>query len=448
MGIRPKGIVGRFLDNWWLPAGTALLICSVAVFSPFHMPGPVASIFLILMVLFWTLTVGIWNIARRRGPQGFINLVMLPFCVMAILIHIGAFLFAGMFSGPSEDGFGKDIVIPPDMKTASPLPSREEDKSGKALDAEGGQLVGIFSRRDKWPPKPVVDTDISALDAFAGPKRAVLLRHLATSAEWCLTRERGKLYAYRRFVTDGGRWSNSLNGFYSAFDFSMFERLHYQFRIIIGIDGPVMQRPWRRKTTETRAGSGMITLKVRKSTNPGYESYLVLRSRGPAIEIYEEEETKKRPFTALALSQVSSELQRLLDSNERRKRGFDTSLMPDASVRKGPADIWLVNGMQGGIYLVYAYVNPGEPGHAYVKVYEATKNTPLSTGRIPARSTEFIGWSGNPEEKFFYNTEITVYEGDWGTYYPARFELWHVPDSGKPERKLVEKVFKIEGWQR
>jgi hypothetical protein len=104
--------------------------------------------------------------------------------------------------------------------------------------------------------------------------------------------------------------------------------------------------------------------------------------------------------------------------------------------------------MQGGIYSVCAYVNPGESGYAYLKVFEATKNTPLSTSRIPERSTEFIGWSDNPTEEFFYNSEITVYEGDWGVYYPARFELWFVPDSGKPERKLVEKVFKIEGWQR
>ena len=39
-------------------------------------------------------------------------------------------------------------------------------------------------------------------------------------------------------------------------------------------------------------------------------------------------------------------------------------------------------------------------------------------------------------------------EGDWGKYYAARFEVWFDPDSGAPERKLLEKNFKIEGWQR
>jgi len=28
------------------------------------------------------------------------------------------------------------------------------------------------------------------------------------------------------------------------------------------------------------------------------------------------------------------------------------------------------------------------------------------------------------------------------------FELWFVPDSRGKERKLIEKIFKIEGWQR
>lgn len=32
--------------------------------------------------------------------------------------------------------------------------------------------------------------------------------------------------------------------------------------------------------------------------------------------------------------------------------------------------------------------------------------------------------------------------------YPMRFEVWFKPDSTNPERKLAERIFKIEGWQR
>jgi hypothetical protein len=63
-------------------------------------------------------------------------------------------------------------------------------------------------------------------------------------------------------------------------------------------------------------------------------------------------------------------------------------------------------------------------------------------------TTEYLGWSDDPTEVFFYNTQITVHEGSWGVYYPARFELWFSPASGGPARKLLEKIYKIEGWQR
>jgi hypothetical protein len=117
-------------------------------------------------------------------------------------------------------------------------------------------------------------------------------------------------------------------------------------------------------------------------------------------------------------------------------------------VTQDDPEIHITNGVQGGIYLVHAYVNPGELGVAYLKVFEATRNTRLSEFRITKRSRKKTRWSDDPYTQFLYNTEITVYEGDWGVYYPARFELWFVPASGGPERKLFEKIFRIEGWMR
>jgi len=111
-------------------------------------------------------------------------------------------------------------------------------------------------------------------------------------------------------------------------------------------------------------------------------------------------------------------------------------------------DILVTRAYEGGRYNVYAHVNPGEPGSAYIKVFEATRNTPLSEYGTKRDSEKKMGWSGNKDSRYYYKSHIVVYEGDWGVYYPARFELWFIPDSGGPERKLVEKIFKIEGWQR
>ena len=84
----------------------------------------------------------------------------------------------------------------------------------------------------------------------------------------------------------------------------------------------------------------------------------------------------------------------------------------------------------------------------YLKAFEVTQGTPLSVVSLRSRSNEWIGWSADPAELFFSNTRFTIYEGDWGKHYAARFEVWFQPDSGAKHRKLLERVFKIQGWMR
>jgi hypothetical protein len=104
--------------------------------------------------------------------------------------------------------------------------------------------------------------------------------------------------------------------------------------------------------------------------------------------------------------------------------------------------------MQPGIYGVAYSLNPGEPGSVYLKAFEVTKCTPLSVDRLETASETRMTWSTDSAERFGTKAGFTIYEGDWGKPYAARFEVWFKPDSGKPERKLAVRVFKIEGWQR
>ena len=115
-----------------------------------------------------------------------------------------------------------------------------------------------------------------------------------------------------------------------------------------------------------------------KKYGQGVGSYLVLESKGAALEILEQSPSHNRPFTPLALQQVNNELKSVLASSVARQRGFDPALMPPDSTKAGEPEIHIANGMQGGIYFIRAYVNPGEPGCVYLKAFEATKNTPLS----------------------------------------------------------------------
>lgn len=122
--------------------------------------------------------------------------------------------------------------------------------------------------------------------------------------------------------------------------------------------------------------------------------------------------------------------------------------VPDGLVRKGEASLELIKGCQGGIFSYCAWVNPGEPGEVYLRAYEITTGTRLSQGRMDKRTLRRVGWSDDPEEKFSVGSEFTIYEGDWGKYYAARIELWFAPANGGKERKLIERVYKVDGWMR
>jgi hypothetical protein len=94
-----------------------------------------------------------------------------------------------------------------------------------------------------------------------------------------------------------------------------------------------------------------------------------------------------------------------------------------------------------GLCQVSAYINPGEAGYAYIKVFIEQTDKQLCAEDIYRRSTENVGWSDNPSDKFFYDVNITICEEHPTGHiedFPARFELWFHPDSGGTERELLE----------
>src|ERR1044071_1567615 len=84
-----------------------------------------------------------------------------------------------------------------------------------------------------------------------------------------------------------------------------------------------------------------------------------------------------------------------------------------------------------------------KPGSVYLKAFEVTKGTPLSVDRLEQASKTRMTWSTQSVERFGARAGFTIYEGDWGKPYAARSEVSFKPDSGKAERKLAERIFKI-----
>jgi hypothetical protein len=439
-----KLIGKKYFLSAWLPSALAVLFFAVFYFSQLNLKIDSLgwpSFYAVILSLGGLFVSAIVQFVKGRKLYGAANLVSLTVIAFLFVGSIGALMFENMFSD-EPDNFGKDIVIPADMKISDPVESFDE-VGGPVSDELTQEIIAAFSTTNMPAAETKISTDLSVLAEFGSTNRQKLVRYLSSSPKWFVTEERGKPYAYRRLI-DGGKWKNELNGYFTDFEVAPSTTNHFQTRIIIGFDGPVFDGPFSGRLTAAKIGSGMVPIRVveDKALNQGKESYFVLRSPGAAVEIFEQSRMDARPLTQIAIADIKKELEMALkETNDATASGQILSQTSEPKIE-------LANGMQGGIYQVRAFVNPGEAGKVYLKVFEATRNTPLSEDRIKPISISQIGWSSNPKEMFRYQSEITVYEGDWGTYYPGRFELWFVPESGKPERKLIERIFRIEGWMR
>ena len=129
--------------------------------------------------------------------------------------------------------------------------------------------------------------------------------------------------------------------------------------------------------------------------------------------------------------------------------GFDEK-RPDSisNLNNQTIDFQLYNSFQPGLYEYDFWTSKIDSGIIYIKAYEITKSYPLSTQSLPNSSSVKIYNPTDSIVKVSTTNHFTIYEGDWGKPYAARFEIWYKPSIGGQERKLFEKNYKIEGWMR
>lgn len=94
-----------------------------------------------------------------------------------------------------------------------------------------------------------------------------------------------------------------------------------------------------------------------------------------------------------------------------------------------------------------AWVNPGEPGKVVLRAYEVTTGKCAFSRDMELKSESENAWSIVRTEKFlFYHPHLHVLlRGRENVFYAARFEVWFKPSSGQPERKLIERVYRVCG---
>ena len=116
-------------------------------------------------------------------------------------------------------------------------------------------------------------------------------------------------------------------------------------------------------------------------------------------------------------------------------------------ISKSKMDFQLYSSLQPGLYEYDFWVGKIESGTIFLKAFEITHEDELSTGNLPERSSVSVVNITDSIRKFGTTSCFTIYEGDWGKPYAARFEVWFKPDNGGAERKLVAKNYKLEGWE-
>ena len=439
--MKLKRMLTAYFGSWWIPSIMAFLVLiALLIISPPHRKN-IAIIangmfILFTLLLLGILFAGVYNLFKKRWGKGIINLLMLPFLFITSIFGFSLFMF-----GPSDDKFADHLSIPDDIEISEPLDWQIEFQDGSEDAFQSRLLTSLLAPGNQ---NPSVKADLFSLVQLYQNESDILLRYLATSPSWRLFQEKGALFATRRWMI-GSFWRYSLHGYYIRhnpyfiFDPSLPD---FQSRFTLGFSG----KPWARASFKSTQMQQDQTKELKLSVgNRMRQSHCVIKAGQLIVEIFEQSEAKERRLTKAALVYMEEELRPLAITPE-----WSTiqRILPSGAPRRGEPTIGLRNSLQPGIYDSEIWVNPGEPGMIYLKAYEITREYQLSADRLKERSNEWVGWSNDTSQLFFSNTHFTIYEGDWGTPYAARFEVWFVPDSGEPERKLIEKVFKIEGWQR
>ncbi len=440
MSLRLKSICIAYYLSWWKPSAIYLVLFSLflagAQFN-YRFAFIVSNVMFVLSVVAFLsiFAVSIFSFFKRRWIKGVINILLLFLCVCVSFLAMILALFFSMFA-PVDDKFADNLIIPSDIEVALPLSKTVESRD---LQKDSFQKSLLASLSTAGSSDATISANIYSLVRLQTGAPEILIRYLASNPAWRVFEERGSIFATRRWIVDSC-WHYELHGYYSYRWGAGTPK--FQSRFTIGFSG----KPWarvRNNATEIEAGqTGPLKLSM---GNKMYQSRCVIYANEILVEVFEQSESQERRLTKAALSYVENELKQLADNPN-----LDTicSILPPSSIKNGEPIFELYNSSQLGIYDSEIWINPGEPGMLYLKAFEVTKETPLSARRLKTRSNEWVGWSDDQTELFLSNTHFTIYEGDWDKKYAARFEVWFSPDSGEADRKLIEKVFQINGWQR
>lgn len=441
-----KKLLTRYLNSGWFPALVYICLLVAFTITAISRWKPLAVVANVLLgvgglAFLGLIAASVWNLIRKRWKLGVINLFLVVGGGVATVFAFGFLMFASMF-GPSQDGFADNLTIPEGIEIADPDPDATDawgvntlkgsdelqDMVRKALAAPGNDATEFAPN---MPSLRKASSDHS--DTFGD--------YIEASPDWHVFIEQGNRFASRRW-SYGGEPRDTLHGYISEFGGDS----GFQTRCLLCLD----HKQWSRYSVQhVQEGENPVKPKMTLGNNL-QESRVMIECGGVWVEVFEQSGEPERRVTKATVTALEDEFSEFLRNPKDAVAAAQAKSRELASrlAGKDGQPFRLVTGMQPGIYGVVYSLNPGEPGTVYLKAFEVTKGTPLSADRLEAASKTRMTWSNEPSERFGAKAGFTIYEGDWGKPYAARFEVCFKPDSGRTERKLAERIFRIEGWQR
>ncbi|MFM7605671.1 MAG: hypothetical protein ACKO8Z_10805 [Prosthecobacter sp.] len=440
-----KPFFSKYGGLWWLPAVIYLGLLGLVITVELL---PWGSRKWVSEMLSWCsgiaflgiVGVSVRHFCKKQWRKGFLGLFLSTCCALATMLVISLLMVASMF-GPSKDGFADHLHIPSDIVISEPEPDVSETADAGLVGSIDAMQDSVRQALKKAGGGEVEFTpEMPSLRRAASEQLAAFLSYVEASPDWHVFLERGNRFASRRW-SYGGVPRDTLHGYISD-----FSREHFQTRCLLCLD----QKQWSAYSVQqVREGKTPVVPKMSQG-NALNESRVMIDCGGVWVEIFEQSDRPERRITKAAIAVLEQEFSHFLVNpaaalEQARLRSRELAKHLAGS---GEHPIRLLQGMQPGIYGAAYVLNSGAPGSVYLKAFEVTHGIRLSADRLEAASRTRMAWSKEPNERFGAKTGFTIDEGDWGKPYAARFEVWFTPDAGGPERKLAERIFKIEGWQR
>jgi hypothetical protein len=429
----------------WLPLlsgiGALVALVTASLLLPGWQVAEVACLAVFALSAGYFLVQTVARLATRRWRGALFAFLRLTVLAGLLIPTMGLLLISSFF-GPSEDGFADHLTIPEGIEIAEP----ESDAAGEwsEADSKGTDTMQLAVKAALLAPggsDPSFAPSMPSLRRASTDHPADFRAYIEASPDWHVFIEQGNHFAARRW-SYGGEPRDELHGYISGFG----GEASFQTRVLLCLD----RKQWSRYDVQhVQEGSSPVTPEMSEG-NRMHESRVMIECGGVWVEVFEQSESLERRVTKATVATLEAEFSEFIKDppatvSRAKARARDLAL------RLGGASgepFRLLEGMQPGIYGVAFSLNPGEAGAVYLKAFEITQGTPLSEDRLEAASETRMTWSAEPAEKFGAKSGFTIYEGDWGKPYAARFEVWFKPDSKGPERKLAERIYKIEGWQR